>query len=57
MGFLVKLKADKTLDKYIVHLVAKGFLQMAAMDFFETFSPIMKPTTTIVFLAIALSKG
>lgn len=52
----VKLKADRTLDKYKACLVAKGFLQLTSVDFSEIFSHVVKPTTIRVILTIALYK-
>ena len=38
-------------------LIANKFHQMAGFDFNETFSPIVKPTTTKIILTIALPKA
>lgn len=43
--FCVKYKADGNLDKYKALLIAKGFQQTTGVDFFKTFSPIIKPST------------
>lgn len=51
------MNVDRTLDKYTVRLVTKGFLQIKGVNFFETLSPIVKPTTIKVILTLTLSKG
>lgn len=44
------------MDRYKARLVAKGYLQEHRWDYFETFSPVMKPITIRIVLTIALSQ-
>lgn len=37
--------------------MVKGYLQEAGVDFWKTFSPVNKPTTIRVVLALAISFG
>lgn len=40
--FRIKLEVDGALERYKARLMVKGFLQI---DYGETFSPVIKPTT------------
>ena len=51
--FKIKQHADGIIDRYKARLVAKGFDQVDGLDFIETFSPVIKPVT--ILLALALS--
>jgi hypothetical protein len=51
--FCIKCKADRTIEKYKVRLVARGFTQVYGIDYFDTFSPIAKLTSIQTLLTIA----
>ena len=51
----IKYHADESIQRYKTHLVAKGFQQTPGIDFFETFSPVIKPCTIRVIFTLAAS--
>lgn len=53
--FRIKRHADGTIARYKGGLVVKGYLQEARVDFQETFSPVVKPTSIRVVIALAVS--
>ncbi|XP_031280161.1 uncharacterized protein LOC116138588 [Pistacia vera] len=52
-----KFHADGSLQKYKARLVAKGFQQTPGLDYFETFSPVVKPSTIRIILTLVVTNG
>ncbi|XP_060971854.1 retrovirus-related Pol polyprotein from transposon RE1 isoform X2 [Cannabis sativa] len=55
--FKEKLNADGTVQRQKARLVAKGFHQTPGLDFSETYSPVIKPATVRIFIAVAVHFG
>ena len=55
--FRIKRLPDGSIDRYKAKLVAKGFHQRPSVDYHDTFSPVIKPTTIRFVLSLVVSKG
>ena len=51
--FMIKHKADRTIDRYKARLVVKGYTQKFGVDYQETFAPLAKMNTILVLLSLA----
>nr|GEW51892.1 hypothetical protein [Tanacetum cinerariifolium] len=51
-----KFRADGTLSRYKARLIANGSNQQHAVDFYETFSPVVKPATIHTVLSLVVSR-
>ena len=55
--FRHKFHSDGTLARYKARWVCRGFSQQHGIDFDETFSPVVKPSTIRVVLSLAVSSS
>lgn len=53
----MKRKADGMVERLKARLVTKGFHQRPGIDFHETYSTVVKPTTIQIVFIIAISNG
>ena len=47
------MKPDGTVDKYKARLVVKGYRQKKGLDYFDTYSPVTRITSSRMLIAIA----
>ena len=55
--FKIKRDSSGNIARYKALLVAKGYLQLYGLDYEEIFSPVVKPATVRIFLALAVQFG
>jgi len=53
--YKIKKTPNGQIDRYKARLVAKGFNQQYEIDYLETFSPIIKPSTIKMVLSLAVT--
>ena len=53
--FKVKLNPGSSLERYKARLITKDFQQTLGLDYFETFSLVVKPTTIWIVLSLAIT--
>ncbi|CAI9773311.1 unnamed protein product [Fraxinus pennsylvanica] len=54
--FKLKYNTDGSVQRFKARLVAKGFHQTPGIDFYETFSLVIKPSTLRIILTLAVAK-
>ncbi|KAM1722971.1 hypothetical protein ACFX11_021617 [Malus domestica] len=54
--YKIKSNPDGSVARYKARLVTKGFSQEVGLNYHETFSPVVKPTTVRLLLSLAATK-
>lgn len=55
--YKTKYKSDGDVERHKARLVARGIHQHAGIDFFDTFCHVVKPTTVLLIISLAISLG
>jgi histone deacetylase 1/2 len=53
----VEKHSDGSIERYKTCLVARVFRQRYGLDYEDTFSPVVKPTTTRLLRSLAITQG
>ena len=54
MGFKLKRYPDGLIKNFKSRLFARGYMQLEGIDFFETYAPVVKCTTTRLMIILGI---